>query len=99
MSENILAQRLAEYRLENNLSWRAFAEVVGMSEAGLWKIAKGKVQAGELTEYKILKSLSQDESMRESHEQKKRGLVAPELEIPGADRVENENESPAESVS
>jgi hypothetical protein len=28
-----------------------------MSEAGLWKIARGKVKAGELTEYKIRKKL------------------------------------------
>tara|TARA_R110000824_G_scaffold8899_3_gene40414 strand:- start:21475 stop:21747 length:273 start_codon:yes stop_codon:yes gene_type:complete len=90
MSEN-LAQVLVEYRLENNLSWREFAKVVGMSEAGLWKIAKGKVQAGELTEYKIHKNLSHDESMRESHEQEQRELEAAVLE--------NENESPTESVS
>lgn len=90
MSEN-LAQVLVEYRLENNLSWREFAKVVGMSEAGLWKIAKGKVQAGELTEYKIHKSLSHDESFRESHEQEQRELEAAVLE--------SKNESPAESVS
>ena len=86
-----LAEVLTIYRLENNLTWRGFAKVVGMSEAGLWKIAKGKVEAGELTEYKIRKSLSQDESMRESHEQEKRDLEAAV--------AENENESPTESVS
>ena len=53
-----LAEELIKHRLENDLTWRGFAEVVGMSEAGLWKIARGKVQAGELTEYRIRKKLS-----------------------------------------
>tara|TARA_R110000824_G_scaffold18243_10_gene72641 strand:+ start:5734 stop:5967 length:234 start_codon:yes stop_codon:yes gene_type:complete len=55
MSE--LAEDLRQYRLENNLTWRGFAKVIGMSEAGLWKIARGKVTAGELTEYNIRKKL------------------------------------------
>ena len=52
-----LANDLKNYRLENDLTWKGFAEVVGMSEAGLWKIARGQVRAGELTEYKIRKKL------------------------------------------
>ena len=57
-----LAEDLRDYRLENDLTWRGFAQRVGMSEAGLWKIARGKVKAGELTEYKIRKKLDLSES-------------------------------------
>ena len=52
-----LAECLRNYRLENELTWRGLAKEVGMSEAGLWKIARGKVTAGELTEYKIRKKI------------------------------------------
>ena len=50
------AKELAHYRLEKQLTWRGFAKEVDMSEAGLWKIARGKVKAGELTEYRIRRS-------------------------------------------
>jgi transcriptional regulator with XRE-family HTH domain len=52
-----LAEDLVKHRLEKELTWRGFAKEIGMSEAGLWKIARGKVKAGELTEYKIRKKL------------------------------------------
>jgi transcriptional regulator with XRE-family HTH domain len=55
-----LAECLRNYRLENELTWRGLAKEVGMSEAGLWKIARGKVTAGELTEYKIRKKIDLD---------------------------------------
>ena len=59
--ERIEPKRLLEevraFRLENDMTWRFFADLVGMSEAGLWKIAHGKVEASELTEYKIRKAI------------------------------------------
>ena len=62
--DETLSRELVRYRLENNLTWRSFAERIGMSEAGLWKIARGKVQAGELTEYKIRKMLEMPEPIQ-----------------------------------
>lgn len=66
--EETLSQVLIRYRLENNLTWRGFAKKVGMSEAGLWKIAKGKVEAGELTEYNIRKNLEIDNNNDETRQ-------------------------------
>lgn len=48
-----LLVEVRDFRLENGLSWRELASRIGISSAGLWKIAHGKAVAGELAEYKI----------------------------------------------
>tara|TARA_R110000824_G_scaffold32908_1_gene106079 strand:- start:10062 stop:10316 length:255 start_codon:yes stop_codon:yes gene_type:complete len=52
-----LLEEVRAFRLDNVLTWKFFAGLVGMSEAGLWKIAHGKTAASELTEHKIRKAI------------------------------------------
>jgi len=52
-----LLEEVRAFRLEKGMTWRKFAGLCGVSEAGLWKVAHGKVEASELTEYRIRKAI------------------------------------------
>ena len=43
-----LLEEVRAFRLEKGMTWRKFAGLCGVSEAGLWKVAHGKVEASEL---------------------------------------------------
>src|SRR5512139_637528 len=48
-----LADDLRRYRLDQRMTWQALAALLGMSPAGVWKIATGKSEARELTAHLI----------------------------------------------